>query len=87
MNRPNVPNSKLLNDDGEVSKTWTSFFESIANTLGVNFQDGPTADRPTSDVNGFKIGTRYFDTDLGIEISVKQVLPAVVWVNGAGVPV
>jgi hypothetical protein len=37
-------------------------------------------------MDGRYIGMDYFDTDLGLKITLKSVTPDV-WVNGAGTPV
>jgi len=58
------PTQSAFDNDGKPSREWTEW---IRNELypNANLDSGVTADRP---VNGIIVGSRYFDTTLGIPI-------------------
>lgn len=65
----------------KVSSWYQSWFNSIQIWLGPIGQTGTTAARPTKNLY---IGLGYFDTTLGYMVWVKQISPAIVWVNYNG---
>lgn len=63
---------------------WLSSVQNAVKPLGGN---GPTAARPVStSANPLYIGQDFFDSTLGLKVTVKSLNPTV-WVNGAGAPV
>lgn len=63
---------------------WLSSVQNAVRPLGGN---GPTTARPVNTAaNPLYIGQDFFDTTLGLKVSVKSLNPTV-WVNGAGAPV
>jgi hypothetical protein len=77
----NVP---VVDKQGLQTPVWQAWFNSIYTWCQGMGQSGTTGSRPTK---GLFIGRQYFDTTLGYMVSVKQVSPSVIWVNGAGTPV
>lgn len=64
--------------------TWFQGIQRVAAPLGNN---GPTANRPVGSAQQpLYIGQDFFDTTLGLKVTVKSLNPTV-WVNGAGTPV
>lgn len=76
-----VPANEVVDKDGNATPSWTTFFGKLRNVCVFRTQAGTTAQRPTK---GLEIGLTYYDTTLGYQICVHQVIPAVVWHNGAG---
>lgn len=83
-----VPDSSspLVDKDGSVRFEWQQFFHVSQQVVYAASRSGPTASRPTSQLDGRYIGMPYFDTTLGYQINLRSVNPDV-WVNGAGVVV
>lgn len=62
-------------------QAWLSTVQNAIKPLGSN---GPTTARPVSTAaNPLYIGQDFFDTTLGLKVTVKSLNPTV-WVNGAG---
>lgn len=79
-----VPNEQVfLDKSGNVSPEWMSHFHSLQQTAFIVTRSGPTASRPTSDMDGRWIGMPYFDTTLGKTVYLKSV-NIDVWVDGSG---
>jgi hypothetical protein len=76
----------IVDEAGNVRMEWQAFFNAGQQIMFNISRSGPTASRPTSKLDGRYVGMPYFDTTLGLTISLKSVNPDV-WVNGAGVPV
>lgn len=82
--RPNYDyptSTQLVDVDGNITLPWAQWVQRTQNNVRTLQQSGPTADRPDSLL---WIGRFYFDTTIGKPIWVKQVTPAVVWVDGVG---
>lgn len=76
-----VPNPKPdVDTDGNLERSYTTFFTLLARGIVGRSQYGPTAERPTKLVEP---GLPFFDTTLGYAIWVKSVNP-IVWVNATG---
>ncbi len=76
--------SALINKETSgVTLDWAAFFHSLQQTTFNLSRSGPTASRPTSNLDGRYIGMQFFDTTLGIPIFLQSVGPDV-WVSGAG---
>lgn len=73
-----------VDEDGDFAREWVAYFTKVTAGIVGRTQAGPTAERPTSQL---EIGLPYYDTTLGYLICVHQVKPAVVWHNGAGAAV
>lgn len=71
---------------GKVAVPWQVFFHGVQQIAFNGSRSGPTASRPTSDLDGRWIGMPYFDTTLGIVIHLQAVNPDV-WVRWDGTPV
>ena len=78
--------SPLTTEAGEVRFEWQQFFHGVQQTVFAVSRSGPTASRPTSNMDGRFIGEPYYDTDLGIPIWLQSVNPDV-WVDATGAPV
>lgn len=62
---------------------WLSSLQNAVSPLGAN---GPTTARPVNTAaHPLYIGQDFFDTTLGLKVTVASLQPTV-WVNGAGVP-
>ena len=81
-----VPPAKIVDEEGNVSSEWATFFSSVQQIVFNLSRSGPTASRPTSTMINRYIGMSYFDTTLGLEVALKSVGPDV-WVRGDGVAV
>jgi len=73
----------MFDDGGVLHTQWQTFFHSVQQVTYNLSRSGPTASRPTSSLDARYIGMDYFDTTLGLKITLKSVNPDV-WVNGAG---
>lgn len=74
----------MVGADAKIVPSWANWVQRI-HIIARSLQDsGPTTQRP---VSVLWIGRRFFDTTLGIPVWVKEVNPAVVWVNAAGISV
>jgi len=76
-------NSPIVDKIGKVLPSWMQWITRINKICNASISEGTTAQRP---VSGLWVGRRYFDTDLGIPIFVQQVIPEIIWVDGAGLP-
>ena len=76
-----TPANEVVDSEGNSTPAWTQFFNRLRNTCVWRTQYGTTAQRPTKNL---EIGLPYYDTTLGFQICVHQVVPAVVWHSGAG---
>lgn len=76
-------NDKAVTPDGELTAIWTRWASDIDKFVTAAKLSGTTANRPT---NYLFIGRTYFDTTLGLTVSLKSVAPDV-WVNGVGAAV
>jgi len=64
---------------------WAAFFHSLQQTVFNVSRSGPTASRPTSDLEGRFVGMPFFDTTLGLPIFLK-IASTNVWVKADGTP-
>ena len=64
---------------------WAAFFHSLQQTVFNVSRSGPTASRPTSDLEGRFVGMPYFDTSIGKPVFLK-IASTDVWVDAAGAP-
>lgn len=71
----------LVDDSGRLTAPWGQWFQRTHNNAKTLQQSGVTADRPTSVL---WLGRFYFDTTINKPIWIKQVKPAVVWIDAAG---
>ena len=76
----------MFDDQGVMHPQWQVFHHSVQQVAYNMSRSGPTASRPTSNLDARWIGMPYFDTTLGLTIYLKSVNPDV-WVNGAGAAV
>jgi hypothetical protein len=81
-----TPLIPLLDENGVMHPDWTTFLHSLQQTVFALSRSGPTASRPTKNLDGRYIGLQYFDTTLGKTIWLKSVNPDV-WVDGTGAAV
>ena len=81
-----VPAVKIVDKDGNMAREWATFFSSVQQIAFNHSRSGPTASRPTSTVPNRYIGMDYFDTTLGLKVTLKSTNPDV-WVRGDGVAV
>lgn len=75
-----TPGDAVVEDDGQPTRSWNSFFTKVRNWITADSQYGTTAQRPTI---GLQPGNKYFDSTLGFPVYVKSVNP-VVWVRYDG---
>lgn len=75
---------QVQDTDGNLENEWIKYFTDIYQGLLATQNSGTTALRP---VKNIYIGRSYFDTTLGYLVTIKQVKPTIIWVNGAGVAV
>lgn len=75
---------QVQDEKGDIENEWIKYFTDIYQGLLATQSAGTTALRPTKNIY---IGRSYFDTTLGYLVSIKQVKPVVIWVNGAGATV
>lgn len=73
--------TQLVDADGNITQPWAQWVQRTQNNVRTLQQSGPTTDRPDSLL---WIGRFFFDTTIGKPIWIKQVTPAVVWVDGVG---
>lgn len=80
-----VPDSSrpLADKDGTVRFEWQQYFHAMQQIAYAASRSGPTASRPTNQLDGRYIGMPYFDTTLGFQINLESVNPDV-WVDGQG---
>ena len=78
--------SKLIDERGNLGLEWAAFLHSVQQVAFNLSRSGPTASRPTSTLTGRYVGMDYFDTTLGLKVTLKSVGPDV-WVRGDGVAV
>ena len=80
-----VPNAiwGIHDSNGVVRAEWQGFFHGVQQTVFNVSRSGPTASRPTSQMDGRFIGMPYYDTDLGKAVYLHSVNPDV-WHDGAG---
>jgi len=71
----------MVDGRGMVSLPWAQLLSRWQRVTSSLTDSGTTAQRPTS---ALWIGRTFFDTTLGKPVWVKQVRPAVVWVDAAG---
>lgn len=71
----------VVDESGHLTVPWAQFIQRTHNNAKTLQQSGVTADRPTSVL---WIGRFYFDTTINKPIWIKQVKPAVVWIDAAG---
>jgi hypothetical protein len=71
----------LVDETGGITVPWGQWVQRTHNNAKTLQQSGVTADRPTSVL---WIGRFYFDTTLNKPIWIKQVKPAVVWIDASG---
>lgn len=83
-----VPDAGLsvFDDSGNMRFEWQQFFHVIQQVAFAGSRSGPTASRPTEQMDGRWIGMPYYDTDLGYEINLDSVNPDV-WHDASGNPV
>lgn len=74
----------MVTEDRKIEVTWGQWAQRIHNIARAQIQSGTTALRPNSVL---WIGRFYFDTTLGKPIWIKQVKPAVIWVDATGAAV
>ena len=79
------PKIQLPNTQG-MTPDLASFHHSVQQTTFNLSRSGPTASRPTSALAGRWVGMPFFDTTLGLVVSLKSVNPDV-WVRYDGTPV
>lgn len=75
---------QMVTPDLKLEATWGQWTQRVHNISRAQIQSGTTALRPTSLL---WIGRFYFDTTLGKPIWIKQVKPAVIWVDATGAAV
>jgi hypothetical protein len=72
---------KVVDENGNLEFAWLQWFSRAHAIITAGAQAGTTANRPTT---GLWIGRRWFDQSLGKPVYVKEVRPAIVWVDGSG---
>lgn len=75
---------RVQDENGNLQSEWINHFTDIYLGIAATQNSGTTALRP---IKNLYIGRTYFDITLGYLISIKQVKPTVIWVNGAGTAV
>jgi hypothetical protein len=82
MQTPVRPTTNIMDDIGNITPPWNSYFTAFE--AGVYRPAyGTTANRPTA---ALRIGEFYYDTTLGYPVWVHSLSPTV-WHNAAGIPV
>lgn len=74
----------VVDANGNLTIPWAQWIQRTHNNAKTLQQSGVTADRPTSVL---WIGRVFFDTSLGKPVWIKQVKPAVIWVDATGAAV
>ena len=73
--------AQLVDENGFGLTPWIQWIQRTHNIVRTLNTSGPTAQRPTSVL---WIGQTYFDTTINKPIWIKQVKPAVVWIDASG---
>jgi hypothetical protein len=76
----------LVIEGGLVEPNFATFLHSVQQTVHNLTRSGPTTSRPTKTLDGRYIGMDYFDTTLGLKVTLKSVNQDV-WVKGDGTAV
>lgn len=77
----NAPINSPIAAGEHCTSAWAQWFDQVFAVVFAAQQSGTTADRPTK---GLWTGRTYYDTTLNKPVWIKQVRPAVVWVDATG---
>jgi hypothetical protein len=72
---------KVVDEDRNLEFPWLQLFSRWQRIIFASVEAGSTLSRPTK---GLWTGRPYFDSTLGKPIWVKEVRPAIVWVDASG---
>jgi hypothetical protein len=75
---------KVVDENRNLEFAWLQLFSRWQRIIASSVEAGSTLSRPTK---GLWIGRQYYDATLNKPIWVKEVRPAIVWVDATGAAV